>query len=268
MNNVMQKSRPSRFSNTCTTIPEDAVVTDFTAEPFAANYRRRMTAVNSPTPPERQTRPPNFSESSILDIRLMHPSRNVTLPHTPLESSTTTPAPTGSRLPSLGRTSSLVRKANPAESTIVVHPNPLNNTRINPNHLSPAPLERVDEGIDLRISTKDRICFAMRDLWVEVKSRIKWESKSKRKARKEKEVKRRESVARTKAVDVKMANQINDHRQREERRNSNAREKEKQNKTQVKGLEERNKVFKKKTAEKEERERKEREGEEIKGVKL
>ncbi|RAL68323.1 hypothetical protein DID88_007053 [Monilinia fructigena] len=233
---MKHKSRPSRFSNTCTTIPEDAVVTDFTAEPFAANYRCRVTAENSPTSHERQTRPPNFSESSILDIRLMHPLRNIALPHTPLESSTATPPPTNSELPSLGRTSSLVRKVNPAESTIVVHPPPLNNTWINPNHLGPAPLARVDEGIDLSISTKDCICSAMRHFWVEVKSRMKWESKSKRKGRKEKEVKR----------------------QREERRNSNAREKEKQNKTEVKGLEERSKVFKKKTMEKEKRERQER----------
>lgn len=264
MNNTRkQKSRPSRFPNTCSTIPEDAVVTDFTAQTFAATDRCRITAANSRTSPERQTQPPNFSESSILDIRLMHPSRNLALPPTPLESSTTMPPPTDSEYPilsrvsSLSRISSVARKGTPDESTIAVHPTALNN----PNPLGSAPLARVDEGADRRISTKNRIYLAMSHLWIEVKSRIKWEGKLKRSGRKEKEVKMRESIARTKALDAKMANQINDHRQREERRNSNAREKEKQTKTELKGLEERSKALKKRIAEREKRERIEERGE-------
>ncbi|QSZ30861.1 hypothetical protein DSL72_000419 [Monilinia vaccinii-corymbosi] len=217
MNIIRHKSRVRRCRQTFATIPEDGVVPDWNVRPLATKSQRRIAAAGSRHPPENRTQPLNFSESSILDIRLMHPSRTLAFPPTPLESSTTTTPPIDSGFPTLVRTSSMAGIMAPAKSTIVDnHPTLPQNTRNNSNPLDPAPPARVDPSADVRRnSIKERIYAAMRDLWVEVKSRVKGECQSKRKAKKEKEFRRRESVARSKAVDADMVNLIIDHRKSE-----------------------------------------------------
>ncbi|APA06966.1 predicted protein [Sclerotinia sclerotiorum 1980 UF-70] len=103
-------------------------------------------------------------------------------------------------------------------------------------------------------SNRQRICAAFRDIWIEIKSRIKCESKIERDARKVREVRRRDSIADTAATLAGIETQLKKHKEKEEKRNSDALARAKENEIEVKAKEERRKAAVKRSKEKEERE--------------
>ncbi|KAM0165945.1 hypothetical protein ACHAQE_002045 [Botrytis cinerea] len=112
-----------------------------------------------------------------------------------------------------------------------------------------------------KVSMKQRICNAIRAFGIEIKSRMKLESKSKREQRRAREALRRKSIAngaaRAKAEDARMKAQLNVHYDEERRKNSNARRKVKENEMETKAKEQRRKAQEKKRDDQEKRERKE-----------
>ncbi|CAD6448126.1 59e72c53-a6ea-4665-a406-b6af45cb53f8 [Sclerotinia trifoliorum] len=108
-----------------------------------------------------------------------------------------------------------------------------------------------------RQSKRQRICYIFRDIWIEIESRIKCENKLERNARKAREVRRRESIANTAVALAGMEAQLKNHKEREEKRNSDALARAKENEIEAKAKEERRKAAVKRSKGKEKKERKE-----------
>ncbi|KAF7913692.1 uncharacterized protein EAF01_000098 [Botrytis porri] len=111
------------------------------------------------------------------------------------------------------------------------------------------------------VSIKQRIYNAIRAFGIEIKSRMRLESKSKREERKAREELRRKSIAngaaRAKAEDAKMRAKLDVHYDEERRKNSNARRKAKEREIEMKAKEKRRKAQEKKQNDREKRERRE-----------
>ncbi|KAF5878552.1 uncharacterized protein Bfra_000719 [Botrytis fragariae] len=114
------------------------------------------------------------------------------------------------------------------------------------------------------VSIKQRIYNAIRAFGIEIKSRMKLESKLEREERRARERLRRKTiangVARAKAEDARMRAQLDVHYDEERRKNSNARRKAKENKIEIKAKEKRRKAQEKKQNDQEKRERREEKG--------
>ncbi|TEY82981.1 hypothetical protein BOTCAL_0026g00450 [Botryotinia calthae] len=112
-----------------------------------------------------------------------------------------------------------------------------------------------------KVSMKQRIYNATRAFGIEIKSRMKLESISKREERRAREALRRKSIAngaaRAKAEDATIKAQLNVHYDEERRKNSNARRKVKENEIETKAKKQRRKAQEKKRDDQEKRERKE-----------
>ncbi|KAF7958590.1 hypothetical protein EAE96_002130 [Botrytis aclada] len=111
------------------------------------------------------------------------------------------------------------------------------------------------------VSIKQRIYNAIRAFGIVIKSRMKFESESKREERKARESLRRKSVAngaaRAKTEDARMRAQLDVHYDEERRKNSNARRKAREIEIEIKAKEKRRKAQEQKQADQEKRERKE-----------
>lgn len=208
-----------KFIPTLVTIEEDSVPLDWeftdTQAPAPLASQRQ--------PPESRVQPPNFSDSSLQQVRSLHPPRMADLPPVP------------SDLQSSNRMWIKVSPATPLEPAITDH----HSTSTSPGQIpfSSFKLKIVDKA--RKEST--RICHAICDVWIEVKSRVLWESRIKREARKKRETKKRECAAEIKIKDASMRDQLKIHRTNEKRRNSNAKEEAKRNKVVTKAREKRRK---------------------------
>ncbi|KAF7867318.1 hypothetical protein EAF04_005401 [Stromatinia cepivora] len=224
-------------------IPEDSVLGDCDA----AKDRPQIITADSQDTSKSRTRQPNFPESSIQEAGSLQPSRIQALPPIASESSTTIPSSTFPK--------SSTTTFSPAPSEIPIkwdnpHPFGVQNENHSVREISASP-QRSKQ------SKKQHIYSALRDIWIEIKSRMKCESKLARDARKEREVRRRESIANTAVALAGMETQLKNHKEKEGKRNSDALTKAKENEIEVKAKEERRKAAVKRGKEKEKRERKE-----------
>lgn len=251
--------------------PEDSVL----VASKIAEVHRRTIAAGSRHFSTNRTEPPNAFGSSIHEARSNSFPR-IQAPASAPESSTTVP-PLSSRQSSF---TSLPPdhpeppfawyNLNPFDAENEEHSTParesIENEEYSPSaresienkeHLPPARkgVENEEHSTPGRKkSKKQHICSAIRDLWIEIKSRIKHEYKSMREARKAKETIRCAGIARIRTIDEGMADQIDIHRGKEVKRNSDARTSAKQDNICARANEKHRKDKQKK---KEKRERKE-----------
>ncbi|KAJ8070327.1 hypothetical protein OCU04_000707 [Sclerotinia nivalis] len=224
-------------------IPEESVLSDCDA----AKYRPQIIKPDSEDTPKSRTRQPNFPEFSIQQAGSLQPSRIQTLPPIASDSSTTIPSST------FHESSTTAFSQAPSEIPFKwdnPHPFSVQNENYSIREI-PASPQRPKQ------SKKQRICSALRDIWIEIKSRMKCESKLERDERKAREVRRRESIANTAVALAGMETQLKNHKEKEEKRNSDALTRAKENDIEVKAKEERRKAAVKRGKEKEKRERKE-----------
>ncbi|TGO18070.1 hypothetical protein BTUL_0012g00140 [Botrytis tulipae] len=136
--------------------------------------------------------------------------------------------------------------------------------RVAPASLTPSNSDINANANAPEVSIKQRICNATRAFGIEIRSRMKLESKSKREEGRARERLRRKSIAngaaRAKAEDARIKAQLDVHYDEERRKNSNARRKTKENDIEIKAKEKRRKAQEKKRNNQEKRERRERGG--------
>ncbi|KAF7906192.1 hypothetical protein EAF00_000471 [Botryotinia globosa] len=136
--------------------------------------------------------------------------------------------------------------------------------RVAPASLTPSNSDINANANAPEVSIKQRICNAIHAFGIEIRSRMKLESKLKREEGRARERLRRKSIAngaaRAKAEDARMKAQLDVHYDEERRKNSNARRKAKENDIEIKAKEKRRKAQEKKRNNQEKRERREERG--------